>query len=83
MNPRPLDPYVNWLRSSSTVRWTGRVTQVVGNLVESAGPFCSVGANVVIEDREEMFPLYHVYYLQEKVKRPPRDIRAWSVFWAP
>jgi [lysine-biosynthesis-protein LysW]---L-2-aminoadipate ligase len=33
-------------------------------------------AKSVIEDREEMFPLYHVYYLQEKVKRPPRDIRA-------
>lgn len=33
-------------------------------------------AKSVIEDREEMFPLYHVYYLQEKIKRPPRDIRA-------
>jgi [lysine-biosynthesis-protein LysW]---L-2-aminoadipate ligase len=33
-------------------------------------------AKSVIEDREEMFPLYQVYYLQEKVKRPPRDIRA-------
>lgn len=33
-------------------------------------------AKSVIEDRQEMFPLYHVYYLQEKVKRPPRDIRA-------
>src|ERR1700735_2571569 len=50
MNPRPLDPYVNWLRSSSTVRWTGRVTQVVGNLVESAGPFCSVGESCEIID---------------------------------
>jgi flagellum-specific ATP synthase len=25
------------------MRWTGHVTQVIGNLVESAGPFCSVG----------------------------------------
>jgi [lysine-biosynthesis-protein LysW]--L-2-aminoadipate ligase len=33
-------------------------------------------AKSVIEDRQEMFPLYHVFYLQEKVKRPPRDIRA-------
>ena len=46
----PLDPYVNWLRSSSTVRWTGRVTQVVGNLVESSGPFCSVGESCEIVD---------------------------------
>ena len=33
-------------------------------------------ATSVIDDREEMFPLYQVYYIQEKVKRPPRDIRA-------
>lgn len=50
MSPSPLDPYVNWLRSSSTVRWQGRVTQVVGNLVESAGPFCSVGESCEIVD---------------------------------
>lgn len=34
------------------------------------------GARSVIEDREEMPAMYHVYYLQEKVRRPPRDIRA-------
>src|SRR5579863_7857734 len=33
-------------------------------------------AKSVIEDREEMHAMYHVYYLQEKVRRPPRDIRA-------
>ncbi len=38
-----LAPYVSWLRDASTLRWTGRVSQVVGNLVESEGPFCSVG----------------------------------------
>ena len=33
-------------------------------------------AKAVIEDREHMFPLYHVYYFEELVRRPPRDIRA-------
>ena len=33
-------------------------------------------ARSVIEDREEMFPLYHTYYIQKKINRPPRDIRA-------
>ena len=33
-------------------------------------------AKAVIEDREHMFPLYQVYYFEEFVKRPPRDIRA-------
>jgi len=32
-------------------------------------------ARAIIEDRETMFPLYQVYYIQERVKRPPRDIR--------
>ncbi|MFN4337258.1 MAG: lysine biosynthesis protein LysX [Candidatus Nitrosocaldus sp.] len=33
-------------------------------------------AEAVVEDREHMFPLYQIYYIQEYVKRPPRDIRA-------
>ena len=36
----------------------------------------SEAARAVIEHREEMFPLYQIYYLQEFVKRPPRDIRS-------
>ncbi len=30
----------------------------------------------VLEDREHMYPIYHIYYFEEFVKRPPRDIRA-------
>ena len=33
-------------------------------------------AKAVIEDREHMFPLYHIFYLEEFIDRPPRDIRA-------
>lgn len=32
-------------------------------------------AEAVIEDREHMYPIYHVFYFEEFVKRPPRDIR--------
>jgi [lysine-biosynthesis-protein LysW]--L-2-aminoadipate ligase len=32
-------------------------------------------AEAILEDREYMHPLYQVYYVQEIVKRPPRDIR--------
>src|SRR5580692_4298434 len=47
----------NWLTNGSSVRWSGRVTQVVGNLVESAGPFCSVGESCEILDSSgEAFP---------------------------
>ncbi|MGC8661637.1 MAG: lysine biosynthesis protein LysX [Nitrososphaeria archaeon] len=36
-------------------------------------------AKAVLEDRLYMDPLYQVYYLQEYVRRPPRDIRAFVV----
>ena len=38
-----LAPYTHYLRTGSTLRWRGRINQVVGNLIESDGPFCSVG----------------------------------------
>ena len=33
-------------------------------------------AEAVIEGRQHMYPLYHIYYFEEYSKRPPRDIRA-------
>ncbi len=36
-------------------------------------------AMAVLEDREYMYPLYSIFYLQEYVKRPPRDIRVFTV----
>jgi flagellum-specific ATP synthase len=38
-----LAPYLVRLENFSALRWQGRVTQVAGPLVESEGPFCSVG----------------------------------------
>jgi len=48
MNLVALKPYDNWLRRCATLRWEGRVQQVLGNLIESAGPFCSVGESCQI-----------------------------------
>src|SRR5271166_4007520 len=46
---RPLlAPYTHFLRAGSTLRWHGRVNQVVGNLIESNGPYCSVGESCEI-----------------------------------
>jgi len=36
-------------------------------------------ARAILEDREHMFPLYQVYYLQEFIQRPPRDIRSFVI----
>ena len=38
-----LAPYFSRVDSCSALRWTGRVTQVTGQLVESQGPYGSVG----------------------------------------
>jgi len=38
-----LSPYLERLESAFGLRWQGRVKQVVGSLIESEGPFCSVG----------------------------------------
>jgi flagellum-specific ATP synthase len=48
--PGLLAPYFARLESCSPLRWCGRVTQVVGPLVESEGPFCSVGEVCEITD---------------------------------
>lgn len=33
-------------------------------------------ADAIIEQREKMYPIYQVHFLEEFVQRPPRDIRA-------
>jgi flagellum-specific ATP synthase len=41
--PTPLAPFFQQLERSGSLRWSGRVLQVIGNLVESEGPNCSIG----------------------------------------
>jgi len=36
-------------------------------------------ARAILEDRENMFPLYQVYYVQEMIQRPSRDIRCFVI----
>jgi len=51
MNRSLLAPYTHYLQTGSTLRWKGRINQVVGNLIESDGPFCSVGESCEIIGR--------------------------------
>src|ERR1700733_11184904 len=43
MNRSLLVSYPPYIQTGSTLRWKGRIHQVVGNLIESGGPFCFVG----------------------------------------
>jgi len=47
-----LAPYLARLESCAALRWRGRVTQVIGPLVESEGPFCAVGEICHIYDAD-------------------------------
>jgi flagellum-specific ATP synthase len=55
--PVLLTPYFERLGSCSSLRWEGRVTQLIGQLVESEGPFCSVGELCeVVDANGDIFP---------------------------
>jgi flagellum-specific ATP synthase len=57
MSETALSSYFSHLDHGSTVSWTGRVLQVTGNLIESEGPFCSVGESCeIISGRGVKFP---------------------------
>ncbi len=45
-----LGPYFEVVQSTPLIRWRGKVTQVVGQVIESEGPFCSVGESCEIVD---------------------------------
>ncbi|MFZ0286555.1 MAG: FliI/YscN family ATPase [Terriglobales bacterium] len=52
-----LAPYFHQLEACSALRWRGKVTQVLGQLVESDGPLCSVGEVCRIVNTEgQIFP---------------------------
>ncbi len=52
----PLASYFQKLESAGTLRWTGRVLQVTGNLIESEGPFCSVGEACEVQGNGRAYP---------------------------
>jgi flagellum-specific ATP synthase len=52
-----LSAYLNHLEQASSLRWRGRVMQVVGQLIESEGPFCTVGeACEIVDSRGRHWP---------------------------
>jgi flagellum-specific ATP synthase len=48
MNHPLLASYTHQLEAGSTLRWSGRINQIVGNLIESDGPSCFVGESCQI-----------------------------------
>ncbi|MEM2107102.1 MAG: lysine biosynthesis protein LysX [Candidatus Bathyarchaeia archaeon] len=53
---------------------------IIGSWGRLVAPLKDVeSAKAIFEDREHMFPLYQVYYIQEMIQRPPRDIRCFII----
>src|SRR3954468_5261407 len=47
--------YFEAVEDSPTQRWRGKVSHVAGHLLESDGPFCSVGECCEVNSRERTF----------------------------
>lgn len=57
MSSQILSAHFQHLEASSGLRWRGKVVQVVGQLVESEGPYCTVGeACEIVDSRGEHWP---------------------------
>jgi flagellum-specific ATP synthase len=69
-----LAPYLAHLETCAGLRWQGRVTQVVGPLVESVGPFCSVGEICqIVDSRKRILPGEIVGFRGETVLSMPLE----------
>ncbi|MFZ0959118.1 MAG: FliI/YscN family ATPase [Candidatus Sulfotelmatobacter sp.] len=69
-----LGPYLARLETCAGLRWRGRVTQVVGPLVESAGPFCSVGEICqIVDSHKRILPGEIVGFRGETVLSMPLE----------
>lgn len=74
MNPS-LAPFMERLETSGNLRWTGRVSKVIGPLVESQGPFSSVGEVCAIHDSQgRILPGEIVGFRDSTVLAMPLDL---------
>lgn len=68
------------LRALSDIGYPAVLKPIIGSWGRLVAPLKDEeSARAILEDRENMFPLYQVYYVQEMIKRPPRDIRCFVI----
>jgi flagellum-specific ATP synthase len=69
-----LGAYFRRLNEFSILRWTGKVIQVVGDVIESEGPFCSVGEGCAILTADgHMYPGEIVGFRESRVLSIPLE----------
>jgi [lysine-biosynthesis-protein LysW]--L-2-aminoadipate ligase len=63
-------------KAANILRYPAVLKPVVGSWGRLIAPLKDADtAQAILEDRTYMYPLYQIFYLQEYVDRPPRDIR--------
>lgn len=68
------------LKALETLGYPAILKPVVGSWGRLIAPLKDIdSAKAIFESREFMFPLYQVYYLQEMIERPQRDIRCFVI----
>jgi [lysine-biosynthesis-protein LysW]--L-2-aminoadipate ligase len=68
------------LRSIDALGYPSVIKPVVGSWGRLVGALNDRESSMaIIEGREMMHPLYQIYYVQSRVKRPPRDIRSFVI----
>ncbi len=68
------------LKALSEIGYPAILKPVIGSWGRLVAPLKDAeSARAILEDRENMFPLYQVYYIQEMIQRPPRDIRCFLI----
>ena len=68
------------LKALEQLGYPAMLKPVVGSWGRMVAPLKDAdSAKALFEDREYMYPIYQVLYIQEMVKRPPRDIRCFVV----
>lgn len=68
------------LKALDEVGYPAVLKPVVGSWGRLVAPLRDVeSAKAILEDRENMFPIYQIYYIQEMIQRPSRDIRCFVI----
>ena len=68
------------LKLLSKIGYPAIIKPVIGSWGRLVAPLKDPeSTRAILEDRENMFPIYQIYYIQEMVNRPPRDIRCFII----
>jgi [lysine-biosynthesis-protein LysW]--L-2-aminoadipate ligase len=68
------------LKLLSRIGYPAIIKPIIGSWGRLVAPLKDPeSARAILEDRANMFPMYQVYYIQEMVQRPPRDIRCFVI----